>query len=387
MEFECPVKIHCGDRALNHIPFELRAIGSAKPLVIGDEAAKRDNRLTAVLNACRDADMTLGVVEEVPLAEMQKTLQRLAAIYRDKDCDAIVAVGQETFIDLAKGLNLTLSTGADSLAPFIEGLAIPRRLKPLAVIPSAVADGFELSGHLHFEGHTLRSVLLMPQLLFLDPRTTGRPDDMALVETALNALANGVEAYFGIDTNPMKAIYARTATMLATEALCTLAGRGVRDDGLAMTTAHAAALSGCALGGEGLSPTHRLAEAIAATGKASATQAKGVMLSYVMEQRVLEGAMNVDVLLSLAGGNDRFARTPEHQRGPAAIYFLRNLLNQLFETTDGKIGRTLQDIGLTRSELTAIAAKAGANVAFGNPQAFETILAHAWDGRPFDCVS
>jgi len=382
MEFECPVKIHCGDRALNHLPFELQAIGATKPLVIADEAATRENRLSAVLNACRDADMTLGVVEGVPLEAMQESLQQLAAIYRDKDCNAVVAVGQESFIDLAKGLNLALSTGTDSVALFANGQAIPRTLNPLVVIPSALADGFELSGYLHFEGHTLRSVPLMPQLLFLDPRTTGRPDDMALVGTLLNALTNGVEAYFGADTNPMKAIYARIATMLATEALCTLAGRGVRDDGLAMTTAHAAALGGCALGADALSATHRLAYAIADTGKASAAQAKGVLLSYVLEQRVMEGAMNVDVLLSLAGGNDRFARTPEYQRGPAAIYFLRNLVNQLFETSDGKIGRTLQDIGLTRSELPAIAAKAWANDAPGNTEVFETILTHAWEGRP-----
>jgi len=384
MEFECPVKIHCGDRALNHIPFELQAVGAAKPLVIGDEAAKRDQRLRAVLNAFQDADMTLGVVEEVPPADMQNSLQQLAAIYRDKDCDALVAVGQESFIDLAKGLNLALSTGADSLGPFFEGQAMPRTLKPLAVVPSAAADGFELSGYLHLEGRSLRSVRLMPPLLFLDARATGRPDDGTLVETALNALANGVEAYFGAASNPMKAIYARVATMLATEALCGLAGRGPRDADPALTVAHAAALGGCALGADRLPPTHRLAQAVAATGKASAVQAKGVLLSYVLERRVLEGEMNVDVLLSLAGGNDRFARTPEHQRGPAAIYFLRSLINQLYETSDGKIGRTLQDIGLARSELAAIAESACAADAPGDTEAFAGILSHAWEGRPFN---
>ena len=106
IEFECPVKTHCGDRALNHIPFELQTIGAAKPLFIGDEAASQTNRLTAVLNACRDADMTLGVVEGVPVKDVLGAVRQLAAIYRDKDCDALVAVGQGAFIDLAKWLNL-----------------------------------------------------------------------------------------------------------------------------------------------------------------------------------------------------------------------------------------------------------------------------------------
>jgi alcohol dehydrogenase len=384
MEFECPVKTHCGSQALNHVAFELRAIGATKPLLIGDEAASREGRLASVLNACRDAEITLGVVDDIPIADIQSVVRQLAAIYRDKDCDALIAVGQGSFIDLAKWLNLILSTGEDTLKPFVEGQAIPRALKPLAVIPSAVADGFEVSGYLRIENQFLRSVHLMPQLLFLDPRAAGKPENVAMVETALSALTNGVEAYFGADSNPMKAIYARTTTMLATEALCQLAGRGTRDPELAMTTAHAAALGGCALGSDKLSITHRLAEAIAATGKSSAAQAKGVLLSYVLEQRALEGTMNVDVLLSLAGGNDRFARTPEHQRGPAAIYFLRNLVNQLFETSDGKVGRTLQDIGLTRSELPAIAEGVCAANASDSHDALETILVHAWEGRPFD---
>jgi alcohol dehydrogenase len=384
MEFECPVKTHYGDWALNHIPFELKALGAAKPLLIADEAASLEKRLKPVLEAFRDTDMTLGVVEDIPTSDMQNSLHQLSAIYRDKDCDAIIAVGQGSFIDLTKWLNLTLSTGEESLASFSEGRLIPRALKPLAVIPSAAADGFELSGYLRIQETTLASAHLMPQLLFLDPRTSGRPDDTTMVETALNALTNGVETFFCAAANPMKAVYARTATMLATEALCQLAGRGARDERLAITVAHAAALGGCALGCQGLSTIHHLAHAIASTGKATPTQAQSVLLSYMLERRSLETEMNVDLFLSLAGGNDRFARTPEHQRSAAAIYFLRNLINQLFAITDGKIGRTLQDIGLTREELPAIAEAAGRRDTECEASSLEAILVHAWEGRPVD---
>lgn len=387
MEFECPVKTHYGDRALNHIPFEMKAMGATKPLLIADEVASLEKRLKPVLEACRDSDMTLGVVEDIPDKDVQNVLRQLSAIYRDKDCDAIVAVGQGSFIDLAKWLNLSLSTGEESLTPFLEGRLVPRTLKPLAVIPSAAADGFEMSGYLRFQDATLASVHLMPQLLFLDSRTTGSPGDADMIATALNALTNGVETFFCAAANPMKAIYARTATMLATEALCELAGCGTRDDRLAITVAHAAALGGCALGCQGLSTTHHLAHAIAATGKASTAQAQAVILSYVLERRTLESEISVDLFLSLAGGNDRFARTPEHQRRSAAIYFLRNIINQLFEITDGKIGRTLQDIGLTREELPKIAEDACRRDTECDSSYWEAILIHAWEGRPFDGTS
>jgi alcohol dehydrogenase len=383
LEFQCPVKTHFGQCALDHMPFELRAMGAAKPLLIGDEAASRENRVAAVLSACRDQQMTLGVVEDISTTEASDAVRQLAAIFRDKDCDAIVAVGQGPFIDLAKWLRLSLTTGAESVTPYLEEHAIPRAAAPLAVVPSAAADGFELSGYLRVEDKVRRSVHLMPQLLFIDPRTAGQPEDVAMAETALGAFVSGLEAVFGRHTNPLKAIYARTAAVLAADALRQLAGHGTRDDRLALTVAHAAALGGCAVGYDPPTTTHILGEAIAATGKTSLAQARGILISYVLEQQAVEDGLTIDGLLALVGGNDRYARTPEHQRGPAALVFLRNLINQLFETTDGRIGRTLQDVGLTRPELKTIAESALTAGAPGNLAAHTALLTHAWEGRPF----
>jgi alcohol dehydrogenase len=383
-EFECPVKTHCGDRALDHIPFEMRAMDVTKPLLIGDEPATREKRLSAVLSACRDAEMTLGVVEDIPHTNPEDTVRQLAAIYRDKDCDAVIAVGQGPCIDVAKWLNLVVSTGQEALAPFVEGQTIPRSIKPLAVIPSAHADGNELSGYLRIGDVTIKSVNLMPQLLFLDPRAIGQPGDVTMAETALIALANGVESFLNENANPMTAIYARTAARQASEALHQLAGRGDRDDRLGLLVAHAAALGGCAVGCGDLSHTYHLGGAIAQTGKISVAQAMGIVLSYTLEQRAMNGVIETDPLLSLLGDGDRYARTPESQRGPSALYLLRNLLNQLFDITDGQVRRTLQDSSLTRQELREAAERAAAKEGGGDPTANETILIHAWEGRPFD---
>ena len=330
-EFECPVKTHCGSRALEHVPFELRAMAVTKPLVIGDRTATSDQRLPPVINACRDADMTLGIVEDITLEDTEDCVRQLAAIYRDKDCDAIVAVGQGHFIDMGKWLNIIVSTGQETLAPFEEGESLPRSLNPLAVIPSAAADGMELSGHLNIGDHTIRSVSLMPHLLFLDARSVGQPEDVAMIETAMIALTIGVEISFSEDSNPMTAIYARTAAQLASTALHQLAGRGERDERLALNVAHAAALSGCALGSRPRLPTQSIGLALAESGKISAAQAMGIVLSYILDYRTATDGLCTDDLLGLLGGSDRFARTPASQRGQSGLFLQRNLLNQLFE--------------------------------------------------------
>ncbi|MBC2736650.1 MAG: iron-containing alcohol dehydrogenase [Desulfobacteraceae bacterium] len=381
-EFECPVKTHCGHRALDHMPFELRAMDVAKPLLIGDVPASHAKRWRPVVNAFRDSQMTIGVVEEIPTDDPQAIVRQLAAIYRDKDCDAIVAVGQGPFIDMAKWLNLVVSTGEETLDAITSGQAIPRTIKPLAVIPSAAADGYEVSGLLRTGNEAVASVNLMPQLIFIDPRSVGQPDDIAMAETALMALTHGVETFFRSDANPMTAVYARTATRLALDALHQLSGIGERGSDLAWTVAQAAALGGCALGCGPCSTTHAIGQAIAAGGKISAAQAAGVVLSYALEHRAIANNLDNDALWGLLCDGDHYARTPDSQRGSAAFYFLRSLLNDLFDRTDGQIRRTLQDAGLTREELQDVTVLPDPLAEEGDTGDYATIMAHAWDGRP-----
>jgi alcohol dehydrogenase len=381
-EFECPVKTHCGHRALDHMPFELRAMDVAKPLLIGDAAASHAKRWRPVVNAFRDAQMTIGVVEAIPTDDPQTIVRQLAAIYRDKDCDAIVAVGQGPFIDMAKWLNLAVSTGEETLDAFTSGQAIPRTIKPLAVIPSAAADSYEVSGLLRTGNEAVASVNLMPQLIFIDPRSVGQPDDIAMAETGLMALVNGVETFFRTHANPMTAVYARTATRLALDALHQLSGRDERRDDLAWTVAHAAALGGCALGCDPCSTTHTIGQAIAAGGKISAAQATGVVLSYALEHRAIANNLDSDALWGLLCDGDHYARTPDGQRVSTAFFFLRNLLNDLFDRTDGLIRRTLQDAGLTREELQDVTVMPDPLAEEGESGTHATIMAHAWDGRP-----
>ena len=180
----------------------------------------------------------------------------------------------------------------------------------------------------------------------------------------------------------MTAIYARTATTLAVQALQQLTGGRDGDFSAELAVVHAAALGGCALGAGKPSVSQRLGLALATSGKISAAQASAVVLSYALEYRHREKSLGLDALLELMGGPDRFARTPEHQRVPAGLFVLRNLLNQLFETSSGQICRTLKDAGLTLQEAITIA-KEGPVEGEGATQADdEVILTHAWEGRP-----
>ena len=173
-----------------------------------------------------------------------------------------------------------------------------------------------------------------------------------------------------------------TAATLAVQALQQLTGGGDGDCSAELAVAHAAAMGGCARGADTPAASQRLGHALAASGKISAAQAAAVVLSYALEYRHLEVNLRLDVLLELMGGTDRFARTPEHQRASAALFVLRNLLNQLFETSSGQICRTLKDAGLTLQEVITIAKEEPVEGEGATQADDEVILTHAWEGRP-----
>jgi hypothetical protein len=101
-----------------------------------------------------------------------------------------------------------------------------------------------------------------------------------------------------------------------------------------------------------------------------------------LEHRAIANNLDSDALWGLLCDGDHYARTPDGQRASAAFFFLRNLLNDLFDRTDGLIRRTLQDAGLTREELQDVTVMPDPLAEEGESGTHATIMAHAWDGRP-----
>jgi len=351
--FVCPVKTHCGLKALEHIPYELGTYGACKPLLLCDETTAQDGRWQAVSDALRGAQICL-VFAELPSATADySTLRQLAAIYRDKDCDAILALGSEAVVNAAKLVNLMVSTGSDDLEGMVGVDQIPGRLKPLGVIASSSAAGFETSGHADWQGLGFRSCYLMPELLFLDSRTVGHPAREALAEAAFTALALGAERLVEPRKNPIRDIYATNAVQMAAGYLQTFANPA-QDAQACLLVANAAAMGGCSLGFGPLGIVPFLAQGIARTGRLRFGPSLAVLLPYAIGFGARHLDWHVPALLLPLAGIDVFARTPEKQRVAKTVDMLCSMVNGWFAGTAGYFPRTLAEAGFSEEELFAM---------------------------------
>ncbi len=380
LEFICPVKILCGLRSLEHMPYELAARNARRPLLLSDEDAFRENRSLALVDALRESDLHLGAVEQLPATVDRRLVQELAAIYRDRDHDALVVMGSGPLVDLAKLLNLVVSTGQDDPQVFSNGSAgIDPHIKPMVLIAPAAATGYEASGRVQTDWIALRSVGLMPDLVCIDERTLGAPGIEDLLTTGVTALALGTEAVLSAYKNPIRAIYATNAVQMATAALNAADQMPDAVDPRRHLAA-AAVMTGCTLADHppGLLP--QLAGHLAETGRVSADEALGILLPVIVAYGTRNwGWSSADLLPALVGRN-RSASTPARQRSMQTITTLMALMNALFDHTAGRIPRTLHDAGFTFEELAPLAASFAPENAEAASGAVESLLAAALKG-------
>ncbi len=102
--------------------------------------------LEHVLRAFDDSAITIGAVfDEVPPDSSLPTVNSVAGLYREKGCDAIIAVGGGSVLDTAKGVNIVVSENADDLMKFTGAGALKRPLKPMIAVPTTAGTGSEVT--------------------------------------------------------------------------------------------------------------------------------------------------------------------------------------------------------------------------------------------------
>jgi alcohol dehydrogenase len=377
-EFANPVKTLCGHRALEHLPFELRCLGVEKPLVIrGDDAVSRA-RLKRLARVLGQSGMGLGEAAAGPGVPGPADVEELAAVYRDKDCDALLALGQGTLVDLAKAVNLAVSTGRTGMAELRTAAPGPEGLRPLGVIPLGVPVGDETTNRAVLDGQTLGQRGLSPRFWVLDSRMMASDDALRAGDGFWAALTHAAEALTAVGANPLNTACAAAALRLvAAHGPACVEGSARSEDWLGL--ANGAGLAGVALENAGPGLAHRLAEALAPAARQPAARLMGVLLPHVLEARAADDDSPLGDLLLPLEGLEIHAATPAPQRAGQVLARLRELVVRFYLATGGRTPRTLEDAGLP-----AEAREAAAGVGEGEAERAlcRRVLAAAWTANP-----
>ncbi len=401
-EFCCRVKIISGQQALERIPGVLASFRARRAMIIADKGVSGAGLVDIVRDAVKGGIEIGAVRDDVPQDSDLHVVSRLAAVYNDERCDAIIAVGGGSVMDTAKGVNILVSEQSTDLMAFYGAGVLKKPLKPLVAIPTTAGTGSEVTQVAVIKNpEQHRKVLfvsyfLMPDAAVLDPRMTLTLPPAITAATGMDALTHAVEAYTCLSKNPASDVHALAAIeMLSGNLLNVVRNPGDREGRLVL--ANGATLAGIAFSNSMVGMVHTLGHSVGAVCGVPHGVCMAIFLPYGLEYNMHRNGGYTAELLSPLAGREICDATPPAERARRVVALIRQLNQDLHEATGGRHARFMKEIVdregrpvVPRESLPDIARTAlGDGSIFYNPEDLDyddllMVTEAAWEGKPLD---
>lgn len=359
-EFFCPVKVIAGNAALEHIPFELNALGAGRPMIITDKGVRAAGLLEPVIGACEEANLSIATIfDDVPPDSSTDVVKAIAKVYRKEKCDSILAVGGGSAIDTAKAVNILVSEGGDDISEYAGAGVLKRALKPFFVVPTTAGTGSEVTS-VAVIADTRKEVklpfaspFLLPNAAVIDPRMTLTLPPHITAATGMDAMTHAVEAFTCLAKNPLSDAYASAAIRKISQHLLHVMDNP-KDATGRLELAQASTMAGIAFSNSMVGMVHALGHALGATCHIPHGVCMSLFLPYVLEFNLEKIRPQLGELLLYLAGPEVYAITPASQRAEESIATLRKMRDELYQRC--KLPRTLQETGkVDKAQLRRVA--------------------------------
>lgn len=219
--FQNSAKLIAGIGALNHLPHELGLLGASRPFLITDQGLVSLGLAAKVQRILESQGIELaGQWSQVPPDAPLETVNQVAKEYRSQSADSLVALGGGSVLDTAKGVNVLVSLGGDTLTDYEGFDRIAGTMKPFIAIPSTAGTGSEatqvavISDLQRGIKSEYLSYRMQPQVALLDPTLTQGMPARLTAATGMDALVHSIEAYSGRQQNPLSKAHGAGAVSL-----------------------------------------------------------------------------------------------------------------------------------------------------------------------------
>ncbi len=361
-EFSFPVKIISGHKALYNLPAELVQANLKRPLIITDSGVKNAGLTDLVIDAFAESGITIGAIyDQTPPESSTVVVNQLAELFRQKECDTIIAVGGGSVIDTAKGVNVLISLDGKEIRDFRGAETLPGPLRPFFCVPTTSGTGSEVTNSAVIadpeKGVKMLFVseFLLPKAAVLDSRMTATLPPKLTAATGMDALTHAMESMISIQKNPMSDAYAFQAIKLIGSWLKKVVSNPQDKEGR-LALANASTMAGTAFSNSMVGCVHSLGHAAGAVGHIPHGVAMNIFLPFGLEFNLPKCAEMIGEMLLPLCGAEIYAATKKADRPTktiSEIHQLKNDLNQLCG-----LPRTLKEAGVEYGKLDEIAALA-----------------------------
>lgn len=204
-------RIRFGFGAVAELASELQSLRMSRPLLMLDDGVAKAGLDKRVLDNLTQGNQT-AIFSECPSHPTEDAVLNALHVYRERECDGLIALGGGAVIDLAKGVAL-MATPPGMLADYAVGSAasskITEHVAPLVCIPTTAGTGSEVGRGAGIsigsggEKAIFMSVNLVPKVALYDPDFTITLPAGLTAATGADALGHAVEGYLSPAINPL----------------------------------------------------------------------------------------------------------------------------------------------------------------------------------------
>lgn len=292
-----------GAGSLLELPSFLEKKGIKKPMIVTGETVIKLESVQKLLGAIPSS----YVYSQVKSDPLESQIELMAGLYRQNDCDGIIAIGGGSNIDAAKAMGILVAYKGANLVKFEGLLKVHKKLPYLIAVPTTAGTGSECTiGTVITEDKTGRkypvdSPVICPQVTVHDPELTVSLPEKLTVYTGLDALSHAIEAYLN------KAYHTKNTKKYVAAAIQKIAKNLpiVLNDGsnleARMEMLQASFYAGAAISETNIGNAHAVAHAIGGQFHLQHGFVVAVVLPYVLRKYLPKAEKALSELCEIAG--------------------------------------------------------------------------------------
>ncbi len=289
-QFEVPTAIKHGIGATQYVGEEVKNLGVTKALLVTDPGIYQAGVTKPVEASLKEAGIEIVLFNKVEPNPPVRSVGEGSQLYKETNCNGLVAVGGGSSMDTAKAIGVEISHNASVLEyEAAEGKKpLENRIPPLTTIPTTAGTGSEVTQwavitdeEREYKFNT-GGPLIAAHLTIIDPELHVSMPPHVTAMTGIDALAHAIECYTMHYAQPITDAVA----LLAIEYVAKYIRRAYADGGdieARYGMAQAAMLAGLSYGSESAGAAHAMSQTLGGIIPVAHGQCVAAMMGPVME--------------------------------------------------------------------------------------------------------
>ena len=193
----------------------IKEIGSKKILMVCDSSIWYQKEFNEHLEEIKKAGVQMIGFRDFQPNPLYENVQAGVKLFRDEQCDAIIAVGGGSAIDVAKCIKLYAKLPGDGEnGSWLNANYVPNDV-PLLAMPTTAGTGSEATRYavIYYDGkkQSVTSDSFIPGTVLMDPNTLITLPLYQKKATMCDALCHAIESYWSVNSTEESKKYSRAA--------------------------------------------------------------------------------------------------------------------------------------------------------------------------------